>query len=168
MRSFGFGKIFAGDAKCPHRFDFFQRRAKPFGLSNSNSLKKTESYFVSTKIDGAHTNYFVGGADAIGAMYGGLDIAEAIKLGALDQLKTGEHAPFIARRNKPEREIPYERADRNFAGDCCYLTQRHFVDRLLDGKPFETSGEDYLRTLAVQEAVYQSAETGQSVEVKPL
>jgi len=67
---------------------------------------------------------------------------------------------------KPEREIAYERADRNFAGDCCYFTQRHFVDRMLDGKPFETNGEDYLRTLAVQEAVYQSAETRQPVEVK--
>jgi hypothetical protein len=31
-------------------------------------------------------------------MYGGLDIAEAIKLGTLGQLKDGEHAPFIARR----------------------------------------------------------------------
>jgi len=67
---------------------------------------------------------------------------------------------------EPEREIAYERADRNFAGDCCYFTQRHFVDRMLDGKPFETNGEDYLRTLAVQEAVYQSAETRQPVEVK--
>ena len=54
-------------------------------------------------------------------------------------------------------EIPYERADRNFAGDCVYFTQRHFVDRMLDGKPFETSGEEYLKSLAVQEAVYQSA-----------
>jgi predicted dehydrogenase len=73
----------------------------------------------------------------------------------------------LQRLGEPEQEIPYERADRNFAGDCCYFTQRHFVDRMLDGKPFETSGEDYLRTLTVQEAVYQSAETGQPVEVKP-
>jgi len=55
-------------------------------------------------------------------------------------------------------EIPYERADRNFCGDCVYFTQRHFVDRMLDGGPFETSGEEYLRTLAVQEAIYHSAE----------
>jgi predicted dehydrogenase len=73
----------------------------------------------------------------------------------------------LQRLGEPEKEIPYERADRNFAGDCCYFTQRHFVDRMLDGKPFETSGEDYLRTLTVQEAVYQSAEIGQPVEVKP-
>jgi predicted dehydrogenase len=65
-----------------------------------------------------------------------------------------------------EQEIPYERADRNFAGDCCYFAQRHFVDRMLDGRAFETNGEDYLRTLAVQEAVYQSAESSAPVEVR--
>ncbi|MBI5387260.1 MAG: carbohydrate-binding family 6 protein [Verrucomicrobia bacterium] len=38
------------------------------------------------------------GADAIGAMYGGLDVAEAIRLGTLADLKEGEHKPFIAQR----------------------------------------------------------------------
>jgi hypothetical protein len=47
-----------------------------------------------------------------------------------------------------------------------YATQRHFVDRLLDGLPFETSGEDYLITTAVQEAVYASAESQESLPVK--
>jgi predicted dehydrogenase len=57
-----------------------------------------------------------------------------------------------------EQEYPHE--DRNFAGDCCYATQRHFVDRMLDGTPFESTGDDYLETLAVQEAIYESAATG--------
>jgi len=65
-----------------------------------------------------------------------------------------------------ETEISYEHADKNFSGDCCYYTQRHFVERMLDGKPFETSGEEYLKSLAVQEAVYQSAETRSPVEVR--
>ncbi len=65
----------------------------------------------------------------------------------------------------PETEIPYRHERRGFAGDCCYLTQRHFVDRMMDGGPFETDGRDYLRTLAVQEAVYRAAETGAPVEV---
>jgi len=59
-----------------------------------------------------------------------------------------------------EREYEYPHEDRNFGGDCCYTTQRHFVDRMLDRSPFETSGEEYLQTLAVQEAVYESAATG--------
>jgi predicted dehydrogenase len=59
-----------------------------------------------------------------------------------------------------EREYEYPHEDRSFGGDCCHATQRHFVDRMLDRRPFETSGEEYLRTLAVQEAVYESAATG--------
>jgi hypothetical protein len=38
------------------------------------------------------------GADAAGAMYGGLDIAEAIRLGALPELAAIDRAPHIARR----------------------------------------------------------------------
>ncbi len=63
------------------------------------------------------------------------------------------------------RELSYPHDRRGFAGDCCYLTQRHFVDRMLDGKPFETAGEEYLKTLAVQEAAYSSAELRQPVEI---
>jgi predicted dehydrogenase len=53
-----------------------------------------------------------------------------------------------------------------FAGDCCRKAIQHFVDRLRDGAAFETSGRDYLRTLAVQEALYTSASTGQAVRVR--
>ena len=62
-----------------------------------------------------------------------------------------------------EQEIAYEHRHENFASDCVYHTQRHFVQSLLAGQPFETSGEDYLRTLTVQEAVYESAASGQPV-----
>jgi predicted dehydrogenase len=65
----------------------------------------------------------------------------------------------------PERDHPYRHENRNFAGDCCYTTQRHFIDRLIDGQPFETSGDDYLETLAVQEAAYESAHTGSPARV---
>jgi predicted dehydrogenase len=57
-----------------------------------------------------------------------------------------------------EREIEYEFADRGFAGDCVFATQRHFVDALRDSRPFETAGTEYLKTLAIVEAIYESAE----------
>lgn len=38
------------------------------------------------------------GADAVGAMYGGLDVAEAIRHGTLDALRDSEHRPHIAQR----------------------------------------------------------------------
>ena len=62
-----------------------------------------------------------------------------------------------------EEEIVYPHDQRGFAGDCCYFTQRHFADRMLDGGPFETSGSEYLKTLDIEDAVYRSAMEGISV-----
>ena len=67
---------------------------------------------------------------------------------------------------KTEESHDYHHEDRGFAGDCCYFAQRHFVDRMLDGQPFETNGDDYLRTLAVQNAVYDSGVRKAPVEVR--
>jgi hypothetical protein len=43
-------------------------------------------------------NITVIGADPVGAMYGGLDLAEAIRTGTLDSLEDSEHSPHIAQR----------------------------------------------------------------------
>jgi len=64
-----------------------------------------------------------------------------------------------------EQTHEYHHEDRAFSGDCCYATQRHFIDRMLNGKPFETNGHEYLKTLAVQEAVYKSASKSITVSV---
>jgi predicted dehydrogenase len=70
----------------------------------------------------------------------------------------------------PLGELPHDHSyvhePVGFAGDCCYKAIQYFVDRLHDGAAFETSGRDYLRTLAVQEALYASATTGQVVRVR--
>ena len=80
---------------------------------------------------------------------------------------TGGHLvmePDSSMRIKPlgraATPIEYSRENRNFAGDCVYALQRHFVDCLLGGQPFESEGDDYLRTLAVVDAVYESAASG--------
>ena len=67
-----------------------------------------------------------------------------------------------------ERVHPYEYKDINFSGDCVYATQRHFVDCLLSGAPFETNGPDYLQSLKVQEAVYLSAAEKRPIEIASL
>jgi len=61
------------------------------------------------------------------------------------------------------RRHSYEHSQTGFAGDCVYATQRHFVEALQAGTPFETGGDEYLKTLAVQEAVYRSSSSGQPV-----
>lgn len=57
-----------------------------------------------------------------------------------------------------EESHNYIHNDVGFAGDCCYIFQRDFIDTLLSKNTFETSGENYLKTLKAQEAVYKSAE----------
>ncbi len=64
-----------------------------------------------------------------------------------------------------EENVDYDPPRHGFAGDCCYAAQKHFVEGLLTGETFETNGWDYLKTLTVQEAVYQSAATGKPSDV---
>jgi len=61
--------------------------------------------------------------------------------------------------------IAYERTRKNFAGDCVYFLQRHFVDCILSGAGFESSGDDYLKTVRIVEAAYESAKTSSVVTV---
>ncbi|MBE0657906.1 MAG: Gfo/Idh/MocA family oxidoreductase [Bryobacteraceae bacterium] len=73
----------------------------------------------------------------------------------------------VKRLGEAAYDADYARANVNFAGDCVYRTQRHFVDRFLDGGEFESSGEDYLKTLRVVDAIYDSAERRQAVQLQP-
>jgi len=70
---------------------------------------------------------------------------------------------------KPLGESPryhkYPHEDRNFCGDSCYFAQRHFIDCLISGQEFETSGDEYLKTWEVQEACYRSAGLNQMVKL---
>ena len=79
----------------------------------------------------------------------------------------GDGNIFLRRLGETEQPHPYEHSHRGFAGDCVFVTLSHFVTRLQSGAPFETSGENYLNTLAVQEAVYASSAAGRPVAVGP-
>ncbi|MFC2080050.1 Gfo/Idh/MocA family protein [Bacteroidota bacterium] len=59
-----------------------------------------------------------------------------------------------------EMKHPYKFESSEFAGDCVYNTQRHFIECMNSGEEFEPNGTDYLRSLAVQEAVYESNNKG--------
>lgn len=62
-------------------------------------------------------------------------------------------------------DYQYRREQKNFAGDCVYLLQRHFTDCMLSGNEFESNGKDYLKTVQVMEAAYASAMSLQVVEM---
>lgn len=66
----------------------------------------------------------------------------------------------IQKLGEAEQPHDYSPSKDGFAGDCVFTTQQHFVDGLLNKQAFETDLESYLKSIAVQEAMYQSAETG--------
>lgn len=57
-----------------------------------------QSYAIRVKRAGKQTTIAVLAADPIGAMYGGLDVAEAIRLRTLDEIKDSDRSAYIARR----------------------------------------------------------------------
>lgn len=66
---------------------------------------------------------------------------------------------------EPARDLEYARANVNFAGDCVYFLQRHFADCMATGGDFESNGFDYLKTIAVVEAAYESAALNEVVRL---
>ena len=60
--------------------------------------KKSQSYSIRVKKEGAHRVFAVIAIDAIGAMYGTMDIAEAIRLGTLETLQDVDKEPFVENR----------------------------------------------------------------------
>jgi D-apiose dehydrogenase len=72
----------------------------------------------------------------------------------------------IKRLGEPGVDLDYVRQNVNFAGDCVYFLQRHFIDCLRSGREFESNGEDYLKTIRVVEAAYESAASGNSVRLR--
>lgn len=77
--------------------DQVRQLSASLGLSRPTSASP-QSYALRIKATGTQRTFAVLGADAVGAMYGGLDLAEAVRLGTLAELKDGDHTPFIARR----------------------------------------------------------------------
>lgn len=83
--------ILVSDADQTHRI------AKALGVAPPQNTAR-QSYAIRRKNTGSQTDYMVFGTDAVGAMYGGLDLAETIRLGALTDVKDIEQTPYIARR----------------------------------------------------------------------
>lgn len=64
---------------------------------------------------------------------------------------------------EPLKRHQYAHTRQGFAGDSVGALQRHFVTAMYSGGPFESTGEDYLRTVRVMEAAYESAASEQVV-----
>ncbi len=71
----------------------------------------------------------------------------------------------IKKLGRPSEPHLYEKTRAGFAGDCVYAIQRHFVDQLKSGGPFENSGPDYLKTMRIVDAVYESNQKRMLIQV---
>src|SRR5581483_2714952 len=78
-----------------------------FGSANATRIALTvkkgasaaaQSYSIRVQNEGGRRVITVGAADPAGSMYGGLDIAEAIRTGTLETLKDSDHTPYIQQR----------------------------------------------------------------------
>ncbi len=67
-------------------------------LTVDSSSVSSQSYNIRVQKEDEHRVIIVCGGDANGAMYGGLDVAEAIRMGTLDSFKDSDHKPHIAKR----------------------------------------------------------------------
>ncbi len=89
-----------------------RREAEAHGMTLGNDTNATrivlavkkdgnavaQSYSIRVQNEGGRRIITVSGADEAGAMYGGLDIAEAIRTGTFDSLKDSDHVPYIKQR----------------------------------------------------------------------
>jgi hypothetical protein len=73
------------------------RAAKALGIAPPR-FSQPQSYAIRRASPNGRTAIAALGADASGAMYGGLDLAEAVRLGTLGQMADSDHAPHIAQR----------------------------------------------------------------------
>ena len=63
----------------------------------------------------------------------------------------------LKRLGQPPQPVDYEPSRVGFAGDCVMAVQRHFIDCMQSGDPFESNVDDYMKTVALVEKAYQSA-----------
>ena len=72
---------------------------------------------------------------------------------------------FVRPRAGVETVHPYDWNNRGFAGDSVFACQSHLVQCLLSGLPSPISGREYLRNLVIEEAIYQSSQRGEKIDV---
>ena len=67
----------------------------------------------------------------------------------------------IKRLGRPSVRHTYQPSRDGFAGDCVFAVQNHFADCMASGQEFESTQDDYLKSVRLVEAAYASAADGQ-------
>jgi D-apiose dehydrogenase len=62
--------------------------------------------------------------------------------------------------SREESEHHYNWENRGYGGDAVFALQAHVLRHLRDGAPLENTGQEYLRNLYIEEAVYRANAEG--------
>ena len=65
-----------------------------------------------------------------------------------------------------EREHGYDQGPPTFGGGCCGALQNHVIAHLASGAPIQNTASAYLANLRVQEAAYESHNTGRRIALR--
>lgn len=96
-----------------------------------------------------------------------LTFGEVLIEGNLGSLRLYEDGRITTKLlGKKENTHHYDYKKINFAGDCVFKTQKHFVKQLIACKPFETDVVKYLENLIIQNAIYESNFKSLPIEIK--
>jgi predicted dehydrogenase len=69
----------------------------------------------------------------------------------------GDGHIYLARHGSTEERAAFEPSTTGYKGDSVLATQQHLMDCLLSGRPCESEGREYLKTVSLVESCYQIA-----------
>jgi len=95
------------------------------GASPLGTLK-SEGYSIRTSSKAGRTTCWIVGADAAGVMYGGLELAEVIRVNGLDGVKNVDHNPYMALRGT-KFNIPLDARTPSYT-DVCDAAQNNIIE----------------------------------------
>jgi D-apiose dehydrogenase len=72
---------------------------------------------------------------------------------------------WLTEHGKPEVPYLFEIPSQGYKGDSVRATQEHLIECLRSGRPSESDGRDYLKTVEAVFACYRSSEIGQAVRL---
>jgi len=87
---------------------------------------KSEGYSLRTSSRAGRPTYWVVGADAAGVMYGGLELAEVIRVEGLDGVADVDHNPYMAMRGT-KFNIPLDARTPSYS-DVCDAAQNNIIE----------------------------------------
>ena len=77
----------------------------------------------------------------------------------------GNGSLFLKLHGEPEQHHPYDSGDDSFAGGAAALLQQHVIDHLNGNGALENQAAQYLRNIEIEQAVYESSDRGQRIEL---